>query len=451
MLLRILKRCFGYRPRLLLIVPIVLLLVLLLAACGGSDPTPTAAETSSSSAAAAATDTSGQTNSVDPGDSQTPADVSNVSTIAPPIDQAALIEKLSADDIVAAQEQVLVRIYETLLPSVVRITVSQRLDLGQDAPSLPRIPGLPLPENPQDFFQRGEGSGFVWDKDGHIVTNNHVIDGAERVIVLFADRTEIEARVIGTDPDSDLAVLELEEPKNDAVPVVLGDSDGLKVGQMAVAIGAPFGQDFTMTTGIISALSRTIRSSNSTFSIPQVIQTDAPINPGNSGGPLLDRHGNVIGVNTQIISRSGVSSGIGFSVPVDTAKQVVPALITDGRYEYSWLGITGSTFRSEMAEEMGLPRNTGGAIVIQVSSDSPADLAGLRGSARTFNLDGVDLPSGGDVIVEIEGVAVKTMDDLIAYLVSKTRPGEKITLGILRDGEGKQTLEVSLGKRPRTN
>ena len=206
-----------------------------------------------------------------------------------------------------------------------------------------------------------------------------------------------------------------------------------------------------MTTGIISALSRTIRSSNSTYSIPQVIQTDAPINPGNSGGPLLDRQGRVIGVNTQIISRSGVSSGIGFSVPIDTAKQVIPALIKDGRYEYSWLGITGSTLGSEMAEDMDLPRNTGGALVIQVNSDSPADLAGLRGSARTVNLDGIDIPSGGDVIVAIEGVAVKTMDDLISYLVSKTRPGEKIILEILRDGEGRRTLEVTLGKRPSAN
>ena len=448
MLLRKLKCCFRYKPGLLFVTMIVMGL---LAACSGSDATPTRAETSSSSPAATVAETSAQLSPVDRGDTQAPADVSNISTIAPPTDSAALFERLSADDIVAAQEQVLVRIYETLLPSVVRISVIQQLNLGQDAPRLPRIPGLPLPDDPQDFFQRGQGSGFVWDNDGHIVTNNHVIQGADRVIVLFADRTEIEARVIGTDPDSDLAVLELEESKDDAVPVVLGDSDGLKVGQMAVAIGAPFGQDFTMTTGIISALSRTIRSSNSTYSIPQVIQTDAPINPGNSGGPLLDRQGRVIGVNTQIISRSGVSSGIGFSVPIDTAKQVIPALIKDGRYEYSWLGITGSTLGSEMAEEMDLPRNTGGALVIQVNSDSPADMAGLRGSARTINLDGIDIPSGGDVIVAIEGVAVKTMDDLISYLVSKTRPGEKIILDILRDGEGRRTLEVTLGKRPSAN
>ena len=413
------------QPKAGLVLVAVLLCGLLLAACGDSQP--------------------GLSATTPPGSGS--ADANNSLSTAPSGTNGLTpsFDDLDADTIVAAQEAVLVRLYETLLPSVVHITVSARIASGERAP---QIPDLPLPDFPDDFFQRGEGSGFVWDDDGHIVTNNHVIQGADRVTVVFADRTELEAEVIGTDPDSDLAVLELSEPKSDAIPVVLGDSDALKVGQMAVAIGNPFGQEFTMTTGIVSALGRTIRSGNSPFSIPEVIQADTPINPGNSGGPLLDRHGRVIGVNTQIISRSGVSSGVGFSVPINTAKRVIPALIEDGRYEYSWLGITGSTFGPVVAEEMDLPRDTGGAQVILVSDDSPADRAGLKGSDSTFVLDGVEFSVGGDIIVAIDGSVVHDMDDLIAFLVANTRPGDKVVMDVIRDGQERIELEVTLGKRP---
>ena len=400
-----------------------LVLGLVLAACSGSESTLAPATTA------------GATNSL-------PSSESTVARLTPSIGD------LDADMIVAAQEAVLVRLYETLLPSVVQIKVSQRIISGQTDPPLPNLPDVPLPDFPQDFFQQGEGSGFVWDEEGHIVTNNHVIQGADRVTVVFADRTELEAKVIGTDPDSDLAVLELSVPKKDAPPVVLADSDALKVGQMAVAIGNPFGQEFTMTTGIVSALGRTIRSDSSPFSIPEVIQADAPINPGNSGGPLLDRHGRVIGVNTRIISNSGVSSGVGFAIPINTAKRVIPALIEDGRYEYSWLGITGSSLRPEVAEQMDLPRDTGGALLILVSGGSPADRAGLRGGNSTFNHEGVEYSVGGDVIVAIDGSAIRDMDDLIAFLVGNTRPGDKVILEIIRDGQDREELEVTLGKRP---
>ena len=425
-------------------------LSLLLAACGGSDPAPTQQVLQSN----------GETNSVAPVVAQvaTPvaqASETSVSTVTAPSAPAVAstipvlsIEDLDPDTIVAAQEQVMIRLYENLLPSVVHIRVSQRLEGGGASPSIPRIPGLPLPEFPEDFFQRGEGSGFVWDEEGHVVTNNHVVLGAERVTVVFADRVEIEATVIGRDPDSDLAVLKLNESKPDARPVTLGDSDTLKVGQLAVAIGNPFGQQFTMTTGIVSALGRTITSSNSQFSIPEVVQTDAPINPGNSGGPLIDRRGRVIGVNTQIISRSGVSSGVGFAVPINTAKQVIPALISDGRYDYSWLGITGTTLRPEIADQMNLPRNTGGALVIQITGDSPADKSGLRGSDRSVTIDGLELPFGGDVIVAVDGSHIQDMSDLIAYLISNTRPQDKVLMDVIRDGEELVTLEVTLGTRP---
>ena len=352
-----------------LAVAAALLLAAIVAACGGSDAMPTATVGPSAGNSPAAATASGD------GD-------------------ASIAGAMDADVIIAAHEEVLARIYEALLPSVVHIRVTRQLDSAGAGQPLPSVPDLPLPDFPDEFFHRGEGSGFVWDETGHIVTNNHVVDGADRVAVIFYDGTELQAEVIGTDPDSDLAVLELEEPKSGASPVDLGDSDNLRVGQIAVAIGNPFGQEFTMTTGIISALGRTIRSGGSPFSIPEVIQSDVAINPGNSGGPLLDRQGKVIGVNTQIISRSGASSGVGFSVPINTAKRVVPALIEEGRYEYSWLGISGSTLQADMAELMDLPRDTGGALISQVTVDSPADKAGLRGSDRTAVLDGVDYPGG---------------------------------------------------------
>ncbi len=363
---------------------------------------------------------------------------------------AGSIASLNADAIVAAQEVVLVRIYETVLPSVVLIKVTQRVDGLADSRALPDIPGFQFPDLPEDFFERGKGSGFVWDDQGHIVTNNHVIQGAARVTVVFADRTEIEARVLGTDPDSDLAVLELEEPKDSARPVTLGNSDALRVGQMAVAIGNPFGQEFTMTSGIVSALGRTIRSGASSFSIPEVVQTDAPINPGNSGGPLLDRQGRVVAVTTQIISHSGVSTGVGLSVPINTAKKVIPALIEEGHYEYSWLGISGNTLGPEVAERIDLPRETGGALVIQVVEDSPAERAGLTGSDSTVIIDGVQYPVGGDIIVGIDGTAIPQMNDLIAFLTANTRPGDKVVLDILRGGKDREQVEVTLGKRPST-
>lgn len=364
-------------------------------------------------------------------------------TIAPP----ALPE--DAEAIVAAQEQVLNRIYESALPSVVHIRVVQKVQ----APSIqmPEIPGFPpFPQIPQEFYRQGEGSGFVWDRQGHIVTNNHVVQGSDRVEVVFWDGTTAEALVLGTDPDADLAVIQVDLPADKLHPLALGDSDQLKVGQMAVAIGNPFGQEFTMTAGIISALGRTIRSGTSYFSIPEAIQTDAPINPGNSGGPLLDREGRVVGINTMIISQSGASAGIGFAVPVNIAKRVVPALIEKGRYDYAWLGISGTSLTPELARLMDLPEGTRGALVVNVTKGGPAEKAGLRGSEKTVRVDGRELQVGGDVIVSINGQPVEDMDDLIAYLVRETRPGDTVELGLLRAGGRREAVKVVLGTRPRS-
>ena len=330
----------------------------------------------------------------------------------------------------------LIGIYRDALPSIVKIQVSV-------------MPGeTALPPQFEDFLPRGEGSGFVWDDKGHVVTNHHVINDAAEIAVFFADGTQTTATVVGSDDDSDLAVLRLAETPASAVPVRLGDSSAVQVGQLAVAIGAPFGQEFTMTTGIVSGVGRMISSQTSQFSVPEVIQTDAAVNPGNSGGPLLDRLGRVIGVNTQIISDSGVNAGVGLAVPVNLVRRVAPALIQDGKYEYSWLGISGSGLTRRMAGILDLPEDTRGALVLLVVDDSPADKAGLRGSETTRTVDEVDYPAGGDVITAIDDNPVTDMTDLIAYLTNETVPGDQVALTVIRSDGKEARLEVTLGARP---
>ena len=358
---------------------------------------------------------------------------------------------LTADDIVAAQEQVLNLVYLTTVPSVAHIRVTQKLgQQSQDSPfdfPFPFDQEPDTPPAPDGFFERGEGSGFAWDDKGHIVTNYHVIVNADSVTVVLADGTELEAVVLGGDPDSDLAVLGVTIAEGTLQPIPLGDSDNLQVGQMVSAIGNPFGQEFTLTSGIVSALGRTIRSGNSLFSIPEVIQTDAAINPGNSGGPLLDRQGRVIGINTQIITRSGSSAGVGFAVPINTAKQVIPVLIEEGRYEYAWLGISGNDVDAEVAELMGFPEGTRGALVVEVTNDGPADEAGLVGGDQTVTVRGRSFRLGGDVIVGIDGILVESLDDVILYLNRSTCPNDEIVLDIIRDNQSLQ-ITVELGTRP---
>jgi S1-C subfamily serine protease len=300
---------------------------------------------------------------------------------------------------------------------------------------------------PDEFYRRGEGSGFVWDEEGHIVTNYHVVEGASIVDVHFFDETVVEAEVVGLDAQSDIAVLRVDQSATQLKPVTLGDSDSLQVGELAIAIGNPFGQTWTMTRGIISALGRTIRPGSNPFAIPEVIQTDAAINPGNSGGPLLDNEGRVVGMNTMILSRTGASSGVGFAVPINIVRQVVPELIASGECVYPWLGIEGRDVFPEDVDAMDLPVRQG-ALVIGVTQDSPADEAGLQGSDRTIVVDGVETRTGGDVITSVEGERVDGMDDLITYLVRRTRPGQEVTLEVVRDG-ATTPVEVTLGERPK--
>jgi 2-alkenal reductase len=346
-----------------------------------------------------------------------------------------------------AEEKLIAAVYERVAPSVVHIRVVQHVS-GLVPPEI-QIPGWPdLQLPPDEFYRRGEGSGFVWDTRGHIVTNYHVIENAEKVEVIFFDGVTVPATIVGSDPDSDLAVLQVDRPAESLRPVELGDSDTVFIGQRAIAIGNPFGQEWTLTAGVISALGRTLPSGTSQFSIPEMIQTDAAINPGNSGGPLLDSAGRVIGVNTMIISNAQVSSGVGFAIPVNIVRQVVPVLIEKGHYAYAWLGISGRDLDRETAEAMGLPPGQRGALVIEVTQNSPAAKAGLRGSSKTIKMDGADVKIGGDVIVAIDDQQIRSMDDLIVYLVKKTRPGQKVTLTILRDGQERH-IEVILGERPR--
>jgi 2-alkenal reductase len=371
-----------------------------------------------------------------------------------PIAEIAQVDEPDADEsdvdvldiamnLVAAQESVMIQIYQKAVPSVVNIQVIQGSGGNDGTGAFPNVPGVP-----EDFLERGEGSGFVWDDKGRIVTNQHVIDGAEIVTVIFSDRTQVLAKVLGGDTDSDLAVLELLEPIDGLNPIDLGDSSEVLVGQLAIAIGAPFGQEFTMTSGIVSAVGRTIRSGFSQFTVPEVIQTDAPINPGNSGGPLLDRHGRVMGINTQIISRSGSNAGVGLAVPINIAKMVVPALIEDGKYEYSWLGISGGPVRPDVVQLMDLPEGTEGALVITVREDGPAADGGLTGSDRIEVVNGIQYALGGDTITGIDGSKVRDMTDLIVYLTNNTRPGDEIMLEVIHQDGTSEDLQIVLGTRP---
>ena len=341
----------------------------------------------------------------------------------------------------ATFEGAITQIYERALPSVVDIEVTQRVTGG----SADRFGFGQLPDG---LLRRGEGSGFVWDTDGHIVTNYHVVEDAEVVKVIFADGRSAQATVLGRDPDADLAVLKVDLPAAQLQPLVLGDSDTLKVGQLTFAIGNPFGQDFTMTSGIVSAVGRTISSRNSSFSIPEVIQTDASINPGNSGGPLINRQGEVIGINAMIATDTGVSSGVGFSIPINIAKRIVPTLIGGEAYQYAWLGISGTSLSDELAQAMSLPAGTHGALVIEVTDNSPAAQAGLRSSQQVLTIAGQDVPYGGDVIIAIAGQPIADINELIAYLASSARPGDQVSLTVLRDGGNQATVTATLGVRP---
>ncbi len=355
-------------------------------------------------------------------------------------------ETLSRSIEADTEEKLLNNVFTSVAPSVVHISIAKQMD-STDNPRFPEGFGFGIPEEPDQFFQRGDGSGFVYDKQGHIVTHYHVVQDAEILEVSFMDGLIVRAKPIGGDPDSDIAVIKVDVDQSLLFPVNLGNSDESFVGQRAITIGNPFGQTWSLTAGVVSAVGRTLQSGNSPFSIPEMIQTDASINPGNSGGPLLDSEGKVLGVNTMILSQSRSSSGVGFAVPVNIVKMVVPHLIKTGQYVYPWLGVTLNNISLDVIQAMELDIKQRGALVIDVIEDSPADNAGIISSREFLDIASQNIPIGGDIVVGIEGAEVKTTDDLISYLVKYTQPQDSITLRILRENTV-IPVDVNLEPRP---
>ncbi|MCS7221124.1 MAG: trypsin-like peptidase domain-containing protein [Anaerolineae bacterium] len=296
------------------------------------------------------------------------------------------------------------------------------------------------------YPEEGVGSGFLWDRDGHIVTNYHVVRGAQSVEVAFGDDVVRPATIVGVDPMNDLAVLRVNDVPPGVQPIELGDASKLRVGQRAIAIGNPFGQfERTLTTGVISALNRTITIDENTV-LRRVIQTDAAINRGNSGGPLLDSFGRLIGVNSAIYSPTGTSAGIGLAISVDTVKRVVPELIARGRYPHPWLGVLGYTITPALARALDLPVEQG-LLVARIYRDSPAARAGLRGARREVVIGNRIILAGGDILTAVDGQPIRSMDDLDAYLEEHTRVGQTVILDVIRDGQHLQ-LSAELEEMP---
>jgi S1-C subfamily serine protease len=294
------------------------------------------------------------------------------------------------------------------------------------------------------------GSGFVIDDEGHILTNNHVIEGAEKVTVKLGESEKTHtAEVVGTDPGTDIALLKVGAPAKELHPLTLGHSGEVEVGDPVVAIGNPFGLDRTVTSGIVSALQRQIQAPNG-FSINHVIQTDAAINPGNSGGPLINAAGEVIGINSQIATGGGGNGnvGIGFAIPIDTIRAEIQQLETKGEVEHAFLGISGGTITPELAKALNLPVEEG-VIVQQVVKDGPADKAGLEAGTTSATINGQEVRLGGDIITEANGKPVKSMEDLIEK-IQDAQPGDKLELKVLHDGDTK-TVDVTLGTQPKNS
>lgn len=330
----------------------------------------------------------------------------------------------------AGQQEALVNLYERVMPGIVSLQV-----VGEQGGS--------------------QGSGFVYDDQGHILTNYHVVEGAKQLEVDFTSGYKIYGTVIGTDPDSDLAVVKVNAPASELHPLPLGDSNSLKVGQTVIAIGNPFGLSGTMTTGIISALGRTLESqrgapSGGFFTAGDIIQTDAAINPGNSGGPLFNLNGEVIGVNRAIRTTNftdtgePVNSGIGFAIAINIVKRVTPVLIAEGQYDYPYLGISSIDELSlPQIEALGLQSFTG-AYVTSVTPNGPADKAGIRAGNQSTS---VGLNAGGDMIIAIDAQSIRSFDDLLRYLINNKSPGETVVLTVMR-GEEQVDVTITLGKRP---
>jgi serine protease Do len=349
-------------------------------------------------------------------------------------------------DAVASLENSIQGIYKKVNPSVVNIEVTINPSTAQSPLIGSQVTGA-------------LGSGFIWDKQGHIVTNNHVVADASTINVVFSDGSIVPAKTVGTDPDSDLAVIQVDVPADRLQPVALADSTKVQVGELAVAIGNPYGQNGSLSVGFVSGLGRELpvnqqdgsglTSNTGSYIIPDIIQTDAPINPGNSGGVLVNDQGLVLGVTAAIATNSSSGSGVGFVIPSVIVQKVVPALIQNGAYQHPWVGISGTTLTPDLAKPMGLNADQRGALVVSVTDNSPASKAGLQPSTQAVTINGLQTVVGGDVIVSIDNSPIKTFDDLITFLARSTDVGQKVTLGILRDGKS-TNVDLTLAARPAT-
>lgn len=352
-------------------------------------------------------------------------------------------------DLIAAYQGTLEQVYQNVNPSVVNVEVIESgAGLQQQLP-----PGHPFIGGNATAL----GSGFVWDTEGHIVTNNHVVDGASKIAVTFSDGVTVPGKLVGADPNSDLAVIQVDVSQAELHPVVLADSNQVKVGQMAIAIGNPFGLSGTMTIGIISGLNRSLPvdlnnpsfQQGSTYSIPDIIQTDASINPGNSGGVLVDDQGQLIGVTSAIASPVDANAGVGFVIPSSIVQRVVPTLIKSGHFDHPWLGINGISLTPDLAQANQLEATQQGVLIVQVTGNGPAAEAGLIGSRRRATVSGQRYPVGGDVIVAIDQHPVRRFEELSTYLSENTHAGQIITVTVLRAGQQKD-LQLTLGAMPAT-
>lgn len=365
--------------------------------------------------------------------------------------------RVSGQGAVDDQTTLLARLYQQANPSVVNIRVA--IKPGADTSGLlpdqpnqpngqPNSPATPNANQPQPS-EEGDASGIVYDTNGDIVTNSHVVSDTTSIIVTFADDYSVKAKFVGIDLDSDLAVIKVDPGKEKLAPLTFADSDKLQVGERAVAIGNPYRLNGTMTQGIVSAVGRSLEGEQNAgqdqrYLIPDVIQTDAPINPGNSGGPLLNSDGEVIGVNTWYLRQS---LGLGFAIPSNIVKKVIPALIKDGKISHAYLGIAGGTLYYELNELIGLDVNFHGVLVNEASPDGPAGKARLKSSTVQKQLNGETVNIGGDIITAIDGHPVNRFEDLLAYLFVHAEPGQMIKLTIYRDGKT-MDVPVTLTARP---
>lgn len=324
-----------------------------------------------------------------------------------------------------------IELYQRLAPSVVNIT-STVLE--------------------QDFFftvvpRQGAGSGSIIDARGHILTNHHVIEDARKLEVTLSNGKKYTAKLIGSDPDTDVAVIKIDAPRENLALIPMGSSDNLKVGQKVIAIGNPFGLGQTLTTGVISMVGRTLRASSGTL-VEDMIQTDASINPGNSGGPLIDSSGKMIGINTAIFSPTGASVGIGFAIPIDVAKRVINELIEKGYYTYPWMGTSLLTLSPDLAEALKLPVRAG-AMIVEVAPRSPASRAGLKGATARAQVGNYIVRVGGDIIVKVDGESVADANAVIRK-IRQSRPGERIEMEVVHWAGGRSRVTVVLGEQPTT-